>query len=115
VSDLPAINRSGVPSELAARQAEFLERAREAGDDGQEFTVVGTEAHPGGLMRGWRFDARVALSGRSFLLTTEGLWCSAVRTGEASFGWGVLGEDDLGEAIEPWADELVRALRTAMP
>lgn len=98
--------------ELAQVQAEFLRRARDAGDRGEEFTVVPTEHHPGGTMRGWRFDVNIALSGRSFLLTEDGLWCSAVRTGMANFGWGVFGGQELTEALEGWSEQLVRALRS---
>ena len=69
-------------------QAEFLARATAAGDLGSEFTIVATDTDPGGVSRGWRFDLNVGLSGRSFLLTPDGRWCSAVRTGiaEASAG-----------------------------
>jgi hypothetical protein len=104
---------SGVPADLAYAQAEFLARAAAADDRGSEFTVVPTETDPGGATRGWRFDLNVGLSGRSFLLTTDGRWCSAVRTGTASFGWGVFAGTDLAEALEAWSEELIRRLRSA--
>ena len=94
-------------------QAEFLARAAAAGDLGSEFTIVATDTDPGGASRGWRFDLNVGLSGRSFLLTPDGRWCSAVRTGTASFGWGVLAGTDLVEALGAWSEELIRRLRSA--
>jgi hypothetical protein len=105
----------GVPAGLADVQAAFLARAAAAGDAGSEFTVVPTETDPGGATRGWRFDLNVSLSGRSFLLTTDGRWCSAVRTGIASFGWGALAGEDLVEALDTWGEELIGRLRAAHP
>ena len=103
---------SNIPADVASAQAEFLARAAASGDVGSEFTVVPTDTDPGGASRGWRFDLNVGLSGRSFLLTTDGRWCSAVRTGTASFGWGVLPGKDLVEALEAWSEELIRRLRS---
>lgn len=98
--------------ELAHAKAEFLQWAADGGEPATEFTVVATEFHPGGRLRGWRFDVNVAFASRSFLLTETGLWCSAVRTGLASFGWGVYGGSQLSDALEEWKSELLRALRT---
>lgn len=97
--------------ELAQAKAEFLKWALEGGDEGAEFVVVATDAHPGGRLRGWRFDVNVAFASRSFLLTDTGMWCSAVRTGPASFGWGAYDGEALAEALEAWEAELLRALR----
>lgn len=99
-------------SELARAKAEFLKWAADGGEPATEFTVVATDSHPGGRLRGWRFDVNVAFASRSFLLTEEGLWCSAVRTGPASFGWGVYGGSHLSDALDEWNSELLRALRT---
>jgi hypothetical protein len=107
----------GIPAELAHVQAQFLARARELGAVAPEAVdIVPTGADPGGPARGWRFDMRIALSGQSFLLTTDGRWCTAVRTGLASFGWGVPEAEELYPALEAWADDLIRSLHaTPLP
>jgi hypothetical protein len=105
-------------AELASVRDGFLAAARERGDGGTEFTVVVGEppGEAGGgeseERRGWRFDARTAFAGRSFLLTPDGGWYSAVRTGPSSFGWGLLEGEELELALDEWSDELIRQLTT---
>ena len=100
-------------AELERARDRFLARAREERDEGAAFMLAPTEAHAGGSARGWRFDFSVAFSKTSFLLTRDGDWAVAVRTGPASFGWGVLGEPELSRVLDPFSTQLARALRQA--
>ena len=96
--------------ELAATLSAFLADAEERGDRGEEFTVVSEDGEGRETRRGWRFDARVAFKGKSFLLTPEREWFSALRTGPSSFGWGRLRGEELELALEEWNDELIGLL-----
>lgn len=96
--------------ELAATLTAFLAAAAERGDEGEEFTVVSPDGEGTEPRHGWRFDPRIAFNGRSFLLTPDREWFSAVRTGPSSFGWGLLQGEELEAALDEWADELIRLL-----
>lgn len=95
---------------LEALQADFLERARAAGCPGaEEFSV--RDGDEQGTARAWRIDVNISLGGQSFLLTTDGAWCTAVRVAGTTFGWGVIPAHELEEALRPWAGELANALQ----
>jgi len=105
----------GPPQQLASAQDEFLRRSRAAGHPGAtEWTVLdGTGAER--RVRAWRIDVSVSLAGQSFLLTTDGEWCTGVRIGDAKFGWQIIPPEQLPPTVSAWVTDLTRELEERQP
>jgi len=101
---------TGVPERLATVQSEILRRLGEAGNPRAEEWTVQDESAGERTVRGWRVDVRISLSGQSFVLTTDGEWCTVVRTPDGKFGWQVVAPERLAATLGPWGDELTRTL-----